>query len=53
MDGIVGPERHAYEIFEVKYVLISSSNLFGRHWIHVVDVDPIVDLKPLNSQITA
>jgi len=44
--------RCCYKKTRIEDVLIAFLNVFGRHGIHMVDYDSVVNLSARNSEVT-
>lgn len=53
MDGIVRCVCCTDQIIEVENARITVLDVFGGHWVHMMDYDPIIDLITFHSEITS
>lgn len=52
MNGVVGVERDADQELGIKNILIMRDEIVRHHRIHVMYVDPVMDLKARQAEIT-
>ena len=52
MDGIVRSMIRGDEKIRIDDRGVPTQNLFFNHRVHVVDIDPVMDLITFDSQIT-
>jgi hypothetical protein len=53
MDGVVCSMRACDQEFWVENMIVAMDDVINRHRVHVVDMKLSMDLKTVNSQITA
>ena len=53
MDSVVCPMRCTDKVLRIEDRFIITHDLIRKHCIHVMDVDPSIDLETGNAQITA
>lgn len=52
VNGVVRCVRYGYEKLRIEDVWILMTNVFDRHWVHVVDVNPSTNLVTIYAKIT-
>ena len=51
MNGVVGSEGCCDQVLWLEYPFVAVTKVVDHHRIHVMDIDPTVDLVPIDSQI--
>lgn len=51
MDGIVGVVRRGDQELGIEYVIVAVNDVVGRHRVHVMDDDLVIDLIAFDAEV--